>query len=112
MPVPLLLTKLNVPPLRFQRVVRSTLVEQMNAGITGKLNLVCAPAGYGKTTLALDWLSQLSDEFSCGWISLDEGDNDPVRFLAYIIAAIQQRYEHFGEKTRPCCTHPKRPQVK
>jgi len=71
----------------------------MNAGLRGKLTLVCAPAGYGKTTLVLDWLSQIDREYDSGWFSLDENDNDPVRFLAYVIAAIQQTYPDFGEGT-------------
>ena len=52
-----------------------------------KLTLISAPAGFGKTTLVSDWIA------SCGrpaaWLSLDEADNDPARFMLYFIAALQ-----------------------
>jgi LuxR family maltose regulon positive regulatory protein len=60
-----------------------------------KLALVCAPAGFGKTTLVSDWLA------GCGrpaaWLSLDEGDSDPTRFLAYLVAALQTIAPNIGE---------------
>ncbi len=88
---------------------RSELVEQMNTGLSGKLTLVSAPAGYGKTTLVLEWLSQVSSEYKFGWISLDENDNDPVRFLAYIIAAIQESFPAFGKTINPLLHTPQPP---
>ena len=109
MSTPLLLTKLNRPQLRLPKVARPALITQMNAGLRGKLTLVCAPAGYGKTTLVLDWLSQLAGEYASGWFSLDENDNDPVRFLAYVIAAIQQTYPDFGGSTDTLLRAPQSP---
>lgn len=109
MPTPLLLTKLNKPHLRSQRLFRSMLVQQLNAGLDGKLTLVCAPAGYGKTTLVLEWLSNLPEDANASWISLDENDNDPVRFIAYLIAAIQTSYPHIGKTTSSMLENPQAP---
>ena len=109
MPTPLLLTKLNRPHLRSQRLFRPVLVQRLNAGITRKLTLVCAPAGYGKTTLVLEWLSKLPDDTNSGWISLDENDNDLVRFIAYLIAAIQTAYPDIGKTTRGMLQNPQTP---
>ena len=50
--------------------------------------LICAPPGYGKSTLLSEWLvSQAAEELTFGWFSLDEDDNDPTRFLTYLVAA-------------------------
>jgi LuxR family transcriptional regulator, maltose regulon positive regulatory protein len=88
MPPPLLLTKLYVPPPRPNAVLRPRLVERLRSGLHRKLTLISAPAGSGKTTLVSEWTS------ICGrpvaWLSLDDGDNDPARFLTYLVAALQQ----------------------
>ena len=109
MPTPLLLTKLSKPHLRSQRLFRPILVQQLDAGLDGKLTLVCAPAGYGKTTLVLEWLSNLPEDANSGWISLDENDNDPVRFIAYLIAAIQTSYPDVGRTTSSILQNPQAP---
>gem|GEM_PF-56060 len=83
---PILTTKLYIPPTRPELVSRSRLIERLNEGLHRKLTLVSAPAGFGKTTLVSDWLRQL--DISAVWLSLDEGDNDPVRFLTYFVAAL------------------------
>ena len=89
MPAPLLATKLYLPPLRLRSVPRPRLVERLNDGLAAgsRLTLVSAPAGSGKTTLVSAWVA------GCGrpaaWLSLDAGDGDPSRFLAYLIAALQ-----------------------
>ena len=77
-------------PLRPRFVPRQRLIERLDHGLDAghKLTLVSAPAGFGKTTLVAEWLSQ-TDRPSA-WLSLDGGDNDPVRFLAYLLAAQQQ----------------------
>jgi len=91
----LLATKFNIPQLRPALTKRDRLIKKMNSGLTGRLSLVSAPAGFGKTTLVAAWLHQLSFlphpwKFEhCTWISLDEHDNEPVRFLRYLITAIQ-----------------------
>lgn len=87
MSVPLLATKLNVPPLRPERVPRPRLVERLIQGLDRKLTLVSAPAGFGKTTLLSDCAAGCGR--SVAWLSLDVGDNDPSRFWTYVIAAIQ-----------------------
>jgi LuxR family transcriptional regulator, maltose regulon positive regulatory protein len=84
---PLLRTKLYVPPLRPNRVARPRLMERINRGQDKALILVSAPAGYGKTTLASSWLRET--ELAAAWFSMDEGDNDPIRFLQNLIASLQ-----------------------
>ncbi|MFN2131169.1 MAG: LuxR C-terminal-related transcriptional regulator [Anaerolineae bacterium] len=85
--VPLLKTKLYIPPARADLVERPRLLERLNAGLDGKLTLISAPAGFGKTTLVTQWLG--AARRPCAWLSLDEGDNDPARFLAYLVAALR-----------------------
>ena len=100
MSVPLLATKLFVPPPRAELVARPRLVERLNAGLDRKLTLVSAPAGYGKTTLVADWLRGQGGAASprpIAWLSLDESDNDPARFLAYSSAALQQVDPDIGQ---------------
>jgi LuxR family maltose regulon positive regulatory protein len=73
------------------------LTERLNAGLAkaGKLTLVSAPAGFGKTTLVSEWIAQC--ERPVAWLSLDEGDNDLTRFLSYLIAALQTVKAGIGE---------------
>jgi LuxR family maltose regulon positive regulatory protein len=87
MSTPILTTKLFTPPPRPGSVIRPRLLDQMDKGLHRKLTLVSAPAGFGKTTLCSDWLARC--ERPAAWLSLDEGDNDPVRFLTYLVAALQ-----------------------
>jgi len=82
----ILTTKLYIPPVRPELVSRGHLIDRLNAGLSGKLTLVSAPAGFGKTTLISEWISH-SDIPFC-WVTLDENDNDPGRFLAYLIASL------------------------
>ena len=85
----LLQTKLTVPPVRTELVSRPRLVEQFNRGLSRPLTLICAPAGFGKTTLLSEWLdSETGSDIPLAWVSLDEDDNDPGRFLTYIICAL------------------------
>jgi LuxR family maltose regulon positive regulatory protein len=94
----LLTTKLFIPPTRPELVPRPRLIEQLNGGLHRKLTLISAPAGFGKTTLVTEWLDNLrvdakkenQTEKRIAWLSLDEGDNDLVRFLTYFIAALNQ----------------------
>ena len=100
MPETLLRTKLFVPPLRPNLVPRPHLIKQLNLGIRlgHKLTLISAPAGFGKTTLVSAWVGNLRLEGAkesqianrIAWLSLDEGDNDPARFLTYFAAALNQ----------------------
>ena len=87
MSTPLLATKLHNPVLRPGSVLRPRMIEQLNAGLYGKQTLLSAPAGFGKTTLVTEWIS--SGHHATAWLSLDESDSEPVRFLAYFVAALE-----------------------
>src|SRR5215208_929097 len=95
MSTPLLATKLYIPPPRPNVVLRSRLTERLNEGLHRKLTLISAPAGFGKTTLASEWVAAC--QRSVAWLSLDERDNDPVRFLTYLIAALRTIAPTLGE---------------
>jgi LuxR family maltose regulon positive regulatory protein len=95
MNIELLTTKYHIPPSRPNLLPRPHLIEHLNQGLgdlgstfTRKLTLVCAPAGFGKTTVVTEWASQMPAGH-CAWLSLDDGDNDPTRFLTYFVAAMQ-----------------------
>ncbi|QIN85115.1 LuxR family transcriptional regulator [Rubrobacter tropicus] len=91
----ILATKLYVPPAQPTAVPRSRLIGRLNEGLHRRLTLVCAPAGFGKTTLIGEWIA------GCGrpaaWLSLEEGDGDPARFLAYLVAALRAVAADIGE---------------
>jgi LuxR family transcriptional regulator, maltose regulon positive regulatory protein len=84
----LLYTKLHPPPYREKRVARTRLLEKLDAAANQRLTLVCAPAGYGKTTLLSQWIKRLNAPV--GWLSLDGSDDDVIQFLRYFLTAIQQ----------------------
>jgi len=91
---PLLATKLHVPRPRAQLVPRSHLIERLQQGMEHPLTLVSAPAGFGKTTLLAQWLAESAAP--AAWLSLEPEDNDPVRFLTYLIAALQMMDARLG----------------
>ncbi len=82
----LLRTKFYVPPIRSKQIARPRLYDLINDGLDRAVILVSAPAGYGKTTLVSSWLKE--KKIPSTWLSLDDGDNDPIRFLQYLIAAL------------------------
>jgi LuxR family maltose regulon positive regulatory protein len=84
---PLLATRLARPRLRPHLVHRSPLTERLTQALAGALTLVSAPAGFGKTTVLSDWL--ISSGTAAAWLSLEPEDNEPVRFLSSVIAALQ-----------------------
>jgi LuxR family maltose regulon positive regulatory protein len=91
----LLQTKLHQTGLPRNLVVRSRLVERLNQATDHQLTLVCAPAGFGKTTLVCTWLERVAAGLPttvasarAGWLSLDETDSDLSIFLRYFIAAL------------------------
>ena len=98
---PLLVTKLYIPSRRPDLIPRTHLIKRLDDGLHRKLTLISAPAGFGKTTLAAEWLNQLQNEIGKGnrtglqlaWLSLDAGDNDLGRFLAYLITAVKRLEE-------------------
>ncbi|HUG15373.1 MAG TPA: LuxR C-terminal-related transcriptional regulator [Thermomicrobiales bacterium] len=87
MPETILATKLYIPPPQPRAVLRSRLSARLDEGLSRKLTLVSASAGFGKTTLVSEWVA------GCGrpvaWLSLDEADSDPMRFLSYLVAALR-----------------------
>ena len=87
MSIPILATKLYVPPPPPAVVPRPRLLERLNAGLHRKLTLIAAPAGFGKTTLVSAWVAGCRRPVA--WLSLDEGDSDPIRFLAYLVMALR-----------------------
>ena len=109
MAVPLLQTKLYIPPARPEWVARPRLIEHLNAGLLGRLTLVSAPAGFGKTTLVSSWLAQ--NEIPVAWVSIDEGDNDPVRFLTYVVAALQTIEAGIGQTVTAMLQSPQPPAI-
>jgi LuxR family maltose regulon positive regulatory protein len=100
MEMPILVTKLHVPTRRRDLVTRPRLVDRLDAGVRQqqRLTLVSAPAGYGKTTLVTDWLA--GQDAPIAWLSLDEADNDPHRFLEYLVAALQRLDPEYGAGVR------------
>lgn len=83
---PLIATKLHVPKYGSDLLHRYQLLEQINEAGNARLILICAPAGFGKTTAVSQWTQSCGKP--TGWISLDESDNDPVRFWRYFARAI------------------------
>src|SRR5215207_2453101 len=102
MSTPILTTKLFIPPPRPKAVSRPRLMAQLNEGLYSKLILISAPAGFGKTTVVSEWLAELAGvwagrKLDVAWLSLDEADSDPTRFLAYLVAALQRVVANMGE---------------
>jgi len=85
-------TKFYIPAERPEHIRRPRLVAKLNQGLSRKLTLISAPAGFGKTTLVSEWLQAIAEdpELTIAWLSLDERDNDPKRFITYLTAAISQ----------------------
>jgi len=95
----LLETKLYAPSIRSELVSRPHLIERLQEGLRRgcKLVLISAPAGYGKTTLLGAWVAHTEPHRSVAWLSLDEGDNDPARFWAYVAGALRTARAEIGE---------------
>jgi LuxR family maltose regulon positive regulatory protein len=114
---PLLETKLHIPPIRPELVSRPRLIEQVNVALHHKLTLISAPAGFGKTTLVSEWVGNLRLDAAkeaqivngTAWLSLDEGDNDPTRFLAYFVAALQTIKANIGKGALSALESPQPP---
>jgi LuxR family transcriptional regulator, maltose regulon positive regulatory protein len=87
-PPPLLTTKLHPPAGREQTVMRGRLVERLQAPAGTKLTVLAAPAGYGKTTLLGGWREWQAPERPIAWLTVDEGDNDPVVLWSYVTATL------------------------
>ncbi|HTP01112.1 MAG TPA: LuxR C-terminal-related transcriptional regulator, partial [Anaerolineales bacterium] len=109
MAAPILATKLYVPPSRPRVVVRPRLIELLDEGMNRKLILISAPAGFGKSTLVSEWVA--GSGRPAAWLSLDEGDNDPTRFLAYLVAAVRTVEENIGEGLLVLLNSPQPPSI-
>jgi LuxR family maltose regulon positive regulatory protein len=117
MSTPILATKLYIPPPPPKVVLRPRLTERLNEGLHRKVTLISAPAGFGKTTLVSAWIASLNSStpvtryptptphasdgtphsFKVAWLSLDEGESDPARFLTYVITALRTVAPTIGE---------------
>jgi LuxR family maltose regulon positive regulatory protein len=85
---PLLAGKLVAPSMPGRVMERPRLFERLGAGVERPVTLLAAPAGSGKTMLLTSWMSTASLPGPVAWLSLDQGDNDPVRFWTYLLAAL------------------------
>ena len=119
MPQPLLATKLFIPSPARSLVVRARLLDRLDDSLdpAARLTLVSAPPGFGKTTLLGAWAGSFREAKSqepcrIAWLSLDEGDNDPVLFWAYLIAALQTQAEGIGAQALTWLHAPQSPDLK
>jgi LuxR family maltose regulon positive regulatory protein len=105
--MPILATKLHIPSPGSRVVLRPRLIERLNEGRESRLTLISAPAGFGKSTLAAEWIA------GCGqpaaWLSLDEGESDVTRFLLYLIAALQTIDANIGKDLSAALRAPQPP---
>jgi LuxR family transcriptional regulator, maltose regulon positive regulatory protein len=106
-------TKLRPSQARPKLVARPRLTAKLEREAGRKLTLISAPAGFGKTTLLVEWLKGREEgNQSVAWVSLDEGDNDPVRFLSYLVAALRRTVgEGFGDGVLAALRSPERPRM-
>jgi LuxR family transcriptional regulator, maltose regulon positive regulatory protein len=95
----LLTTKLHLPRPRPGSVARPRLLERLTEGMERELMLVCTPAGFGKTTLLADWAAATGRPVA--WLSLDEADNDPVRFWRHVAAALDRARPGVADRVAP-----------
>jgi LuxR family maltose regulon positive regulatory protein len=98
----LLITKLQMPCMESLIVARARLTQLIKESLKGQVTLLEAPAGFGKTTLLVEWVSNcLPKGWRTAWVSLDELDNEPERFWAYIFSACQQVYSKINFDFQP-----------
>ncbi len=95
----LLVTKLRLPRPPADFVARRRLLDRLDEGLERELTLVSAPAGSGKTSLLADWSKR--SERLVAWLSLDAGDNDPVRFWRHTVAALDGVRPGVAERLAP-----------
>jgi LuxR family maltose regulon positive regulatory protein len=103
MAISIIPTKIIIPKRAPGVIRRARLLDYLHENLGRKLMLVTAPAGYGKTTLLVDFAADV--DLPVCWYTLDEDDRDPATFLAYLTAAFQHIYPQFGERTQPLIEH-------
>ncbi len=116
MATPILATKLHLPLPRPKVVLRPRLIERLNEGLFSgcKLTIISAAAGFGKTTLVSEWLAGrggVAPPLPAAWLSLDAGDNDPARFLTYLVAALQTLFAGIGAGVSAVLESPQPPPI-
>ncbi|MEN8098505.1 MAG: LuxR family transcriptional regulator, partial [Chloroflexota bacterium] len=95
MEAPVLRTKFFIPPSRSEVVSRPRLFTLLNQGLDKRITTVCAPAGFGKSTLVSAWTQSVKPRVA--WLSLDSADNDLTRFWTYVISALQTIDSSIGD---------------
>ena len=98
-PTTLLATKVSPPRMPAALTPRPHLTAYLNRGMRTRLTLISASAGFGKTTLLAEWLGQSNRK--AAWYALDESDNDPARFLTYLVSALRVLHPRLGESILP-----------
>lgn len=106
LPTSALEVKITPPPVRSRRLVRDRLLTAISEALTVPLTLVCAPAGYGKTSLLADWARRTTA--GVAWLTLEEEENDAARFLNFAVLALQRIYPDFGKSARAALEYPSR----
>jgi LuxR family maltose regulon positive regulatory protein len=112
-----LITKLHVPPVPPGWLTRPRLRKQLDAALRCRLTLVCAPAGFGKTTLLSEWIALQAGESAtsappAAWLSVDKEDNDPDRFWTYFVAALQTVQSGLGQRSLEMLETGKAPSIR
>ncbi|MBK8798677.1 MAG: AAA family ATPase [Anaerolineales bacterium] len=103
--LPLLATKFYIPPVRSRFVARERLLQRLESGVAQqrRFGLIVAPAGYGKTTLAAEWLATYTGaehlHTRVAWLSLEEAENEPARFFAWVLATLRRMDRSIGSRT-------------
>src|SRR5512147_450568 len=109
----LLATKLSIPTVSPKLVPRPRLLARLGEGLACPLTLISAPAGFGKTTLLGEWRNTDDGrDYPLAWLSLDDDDNDPIRFLTYVVTALETIQPGTGDTALTLVQSPQPPPAK